>query len=250
MQKRDVDAASGDVAVQNAEQGVVTAQNNLAVASSDRPHAIDKQAALVASARSSVESAQRDLDNTALRSPVAGTVSVLNGTVGEYVQPSSGVGALAPGTDATIPGTGNGTTAGTTPSDGAASPTRPGGTQFLVLTDVNQFQVVVPFNESDAASISPNQRVDVTFDAIPDLTMPGTVVAVAPTATAISGVISYYVTVALTGNDPRLQAGQTATAHVVTSETPDVLTVPTQAVRQRDGHSEVTVVDDGEGRAP
>jgi HlyD family secretion protein len=116
-----------------------------------------------------------------------------------------------------------------------------------VLTDVNQFHVVVAFNESDAASIAPNQQVDVTFDAIPDLTLAGTVVSVAPTGTAISGVISYYVTVALTGNDPRLQAGQTATAQVVTSETPEVLTVPTQAVRQRDGHSEVTVVDEGGG---
>ncbi|MCE3554195.1 HlyD family efflux transporter periplasmic adaptor subunit [Pseudonocardia sp. RS11V-5] len=248
VQKRDVDKAAGDVSVQNAEQGVVTARNTLATAGSDRPHAIDQQQALVAAARSQVESAQRDLDDTTLRSPVGGTVSVLNGTVGEFVAPSSGVGALAPGTDATIPGAGGGTTAGSAAAAGAASPTRPGGTQFLVLTDVNRFQVVVPFNESDAASIAPNQRVDVTFDAIPDLTMPGTVVAVAPTGTAIAGVISYYVTVALTGVDPRLRAGQTATAQVVTSETPPVLTVPTQAVRTQDGQSEVTVVDGGDPR--
>jgi HlyD family secretion protein len=101
---------------------------------------------------------------------------------------------------------------------------------------------VVPFNESDAASIQPNQRVDVTFDAIPDLTASGTVVSVAPQGTSIAGVISYYATIALTNTDPRMKGGQTATANVVTSETPNVLTVPSSAVRQVDGRSVVSVV--------
>ncbi len=73
--------------------------------------------------------------------------------------------------------------------------------------------------------------------------MPGTVVSVAPTGTSIAGVISYYVAVALTGNDPRLRGGQTANVGIITSQKDGVLTVPTSAVRKVDGHSEVTVVD-------
>lgn len=241
-EKRDVDEAAGQVQIENARQGVVTAQNNVDSSSSDRPHNIDQQAALVASTRALVEQAQRDVENCTLKAPVAGTVSVLNGAVGEFLAPSSGTSALAPGSDATIPGAGGSTGGGAAAAAAGASPTRPGGTQFLVLNNIDQFQVVVPFNESDAAAIAPNQRVDVTFDAVPDLTAPGTVVSVAPQGTSIAGVISYYVTVALTGNDPRLRGGQTATANVVTSETPNVLTVPSSAVRKVDGRSVVTVL--------
>ncbi len=243
QQKRQVDEASGQVQIENARQGVVTAQNNVDSSSSDRPHNIDQQAALVASTRALVEQARRDVENCTLKAPVAGTVSVLNGAVGEFLAPSSGTSALAPGSNATIPGAGGSTGgAGAAAAAGGASPARPGGTQFLVLNDIDQFQVVVPFNESDAASIAPNQRVDVTFDAVPVLTAPVTVVSVAPQGTSIAGVISYSVTVALTGNDPRLRGGQTATANVVTSETPNVLTVPSSAVRKVDGRSVVSVL--------
>ncbi len=242
-QKRQVDEANGQVQIENARQGVVTAQNNADSSGSDRPHNIDQQAALVASTRALVEQAQRDVDNCTLKAPVAGTVSVLNGAVGEFIAPSNGTSALAPGSGASIPGA-SGSTGGGAAAAAAtgASPSRPGGTQFLVLNNIDEFQVVVPFNESDAASIQPNQRVDVTFDAIPDLTASGTVVAVAPQGTSIAGVISYYVTIAVTTTDPRMKGGQTATAKVVTSETPNVLTVPSSAVRQVDGRSVVSVV--------
>jgi len=242
-QKRQVDEANGQVQIENARQGVVTAQNNADSSGSDRPHNIDQQAALVASSRALVEQAQRDVENCTLKAPVAGTVSVLNGAVGEFLAPSSGTSSLAPGSNASIPGA-SGSTGGGAAAAAAtgASPTRPGGTQFLVLNNIDEFQVVVPFNESDAASIQPNQRVDVNFDAIPDLTAAGTVVSVAPQGASIAGVISYYVTIALTTTDPRMKGGQTATAGVVTSETPNVLTVPSSAVRQVDGRSVVSVV--------
>ena len=57
----------------------------------------------------------------------------MNGTVGEFVAASSGTSALAPGTDATLPGT-NGV-ASAAAAQAAATPTRPGGTQFLVLNN-------------------------------------------------------------------------------------------------------------------
>jgi HlyD family secretion protein len=102
--------------------------------------------------------------------------------------------------------------------------------------------VVLPFEESDASQIQPNQAVTVGFDAIPDLTRNGTVLSVAPSGTAISGIISYYVTVVLTEGDPRLKDGQTARATVVTQQLDNVLSVPNAAVRRLGDRSEVTVV--------
>ncbi len=238
--KKDVDEAAGQLSVANAQQGVVSAQNNAASTASDRPYTIDGQSGLVQTAQAAVAQAQHDLDNTALRAPVDGTVSAVNGAVGEFLSPSTGTTALAPGSDSPIPGAG--AAAAASAGAAAASPSRPGGSQFIVLDDIHQLQLVVPFGESDATQISPNQKVHITLDAVPDLTPAGTVVSVAPTGTAISGVISYYVTISVDGGDPRLKAGLTAHAAVVTNETDNVLTVPNSAVRKDAGKSTVTVL--------
>lgn len=241
QQKLKVDRASGQVSIENARQSVVTAKNNLEAVGSNRPFDIEQQVAQVASAQAQVAAAQRDVDNTVLRAPVAGTVSVINGVVGEYVQPSANTTPLAPGVAAPIPGVEvNSSLSLGSPTTG---PQRPGGTQFLVLSEINTFQVVVPFEETDAAKVAPNQKVEVSFDAVPDLTRAGTVVAVAPAGSSISSVINYYVTVILNETDPRLKDGQTAQARVLTNQVEDVLTVPNSAVRKRGDQSSVTVVD-------
>jgi HlyD family secretion protein len=76
---------------------------------------------------------------------------------------------------------------------------------------------VIPFSESDAAMIRAGQSAQLTFDAIPGIQLHGRVVAVAPSAVAISGVTSYYVTIVLTDTDARLRIGQTVQASVVTA---------------------------------
>lgn len=247
-QQRDVDKASGQLSIENAQQAVVTARNNANSAGSDRPFDIAQQEGMVANAAAAVRQAQRDVENATLRAPVAGTVSAVNGAVGEYLAPSSGTTALAPGSGAAIPGTD--VAAAAVPGATPASPTRPGGTQFIVLEDIREFQVVAPFNEADAATITPNQKVEVAVDALPDLPLTGTVLSVAPTGTAISGVVSYYVTMIVNGGDARLKDGQTVRATVVTDEVPDVLTVPSAAVRQENGRSTVTVLDESGAEVP
>ena len=137
---------------------------------------------------------------------------------------------MARGSGAALPGVEGGSSAATT------GVPRPGGTQFLVLDGAENFQVVVPFEESDAARIAPNQNVDVTFAAVPDLVRHGTVMAVAPGATASSGVVSYYVTVLLTETDPRLHAGLGG------------LAVPNAAVHREGGRTTVTVAAVGGGQ--
>jgi HlyD family secretion protein len=92
--------------------------------------------------------------------------------------------------------------------------------------------------------------VNVSVDAIPDATIPGTVQAVAPSGAAISDVVNYYVTVALTGGDPRLREGQTARASVVTGQVDGSLTVPNSAVRRQGDATSVVVVGPGGRQQP
>jgi HlyD family secretion protein len=241
-QKKKVDAAAGQVSVETSRQSVVAAKNALNAASADRPHAIDQQRALVTGAEALVRSARRDVVDGTLTAPADGVVSAINGVPGEYLSPSSGTTALAPGSRAAIPGSAAAGGAAAAAATGTTA-TRPGGSAFLVLSSANSFQVVIPFEESDAAEIAPDQRVSVRFDAIPDLTETGTVVAIAPSATAISGVISYYVTIDLDIPDPRLRDGQTAHAAVVIDERENVLSVPNAAVRRQGDMAIVVVVD-------
>jgi HlyD family secretion protein len=238
----DITEANGDVTKANANTLLVNARNGLRTARSDRPGSIDVQRAVVRSAAALVALAQNDVNNTILRAPIGGTVSAITGAVGEYLGAGSGTTALAPGSDAAIPGVG--AAASSDAAGNAASglsATRPGGGAFIVLNNINTFQVVVPFEESDASKVSPNQKVEVTFDAIPDLQRAGTVLSLAPTGVNISGVTNYYATVLLTETDPRLVAGQTAEVAVATQSVDNVLTVPNAAVLRDGGQSFVNI---------
>lgn len=241
-QRKKVDLAAGRLACASAEQGVVTARNAYNSAVAARPHTLDQSQAGVDAAQAQVDAAQKTVDDATLKAPAAGTISAVNGNKGEYVSASTGTSALAPGSGAAIPGASG---AGAASAAGAASPTRPGGSQLFVLSGLDQLQVVLPFEESDAALIKKGQSVDVQLDAVPDLTAKGTVTSVAPSATPIAGVVSYYVTVSLDQRDPRERDGQTARATVLTQDRENVLTVPNSAVRQQGGASTVVVYDQG-----
>ncbi|HEX4358577.1 MAG TPA: HlyD family efflux transporter periplasmic adaptor subunit, partial [Pseudonocardia sp.] len=235
----DVDDTTARINEETARNSVVTARNTFNSDSSDKAPSIAAQAALVANGRALVANAQRDLDNTVLYAPVSGSISSITGAVGEYVGSGSGTSALAPGTDATIPGVGAAATSdqSSASATGAPSATRPGGSSFMVINNINTFQVVVPFEESDAAKVAPNQKVEVTFDALPDLTRDGTVLSIAPGGVDISGVTNYYATILLTDSDPRLKTGLTAEAGVLVADLENVLVVPNSAVIKQGGRS-------------
>lgn len=240
--REDVDAAAGRVSIEREEQIVISAENDRGAARNDRPADIRAQEAAVRTAQAAVAIAQRNVDNTVLKAPVAGVVSAVNGKVGEFVGAASGTTPLAPGSGAPLPestdlaasGNGGGTTAG--------------GSAFMVLDNIDTFQLVVPFEESDAARVAPNQQVEVSVDAIPDLRAPATVLAIAPSGTPSSGIVEYYATIVLReGSDPRLKDGQTALADVIVESVDNVLRVPSAAVR-RDASGTVVDVRGEDGR--
>jgi HlyD family secretion protein len=239
--QEDVDAASGQVSIANAEQSVVTAENDQGSADVDRSADIAAQEAVVRNAEAAVKIAQQNVDNTVLHAPVAGVVSAINGTVGEFIDAASATTAMAPGSSAKLPDSSDDESGTTGDSAGGA---------FITLDNLNTFQLVVPFEESDAARVAVNQSVDVTVDAIPDLTAKGTVLSIAPSGTSSSGIVEYYATIVLAdGADSRLRDGQTALADVIVETVDNVLRVPSAAV-SRDASGTTTVQvrgEDGQG---
>ena len=55
----------------------------------------------------------------------------------------------------------------------------------MVLTAADAFELVVPFEESDAVATGVGQQVDITVDAVPDPVLRGRVLAIAPTGTQL-----------------------------------------------------------------
>lgn len=244
-QQANTDRAAGRVSIEQARTNVVAAENELGLASTDRPADTSSQEAMVRDAQAAVALAQRDLDAAALRAPTAGVISEVNGAAGEFLPAASGTTALAPGSSARIPeAVASGAAAG---GDAAAGAGGAAGGPFIVLNDVESFQLVVPFEESDAARIQPNQEVDVSVDAVPGLTTPATVLAVAPTGRDVSGIVNYYASIVLREADPQLRDGQTAEAAVRVEAAEGVLRVPSSTVRTENGQRMVDVLgEDGE----
>lgn len=243
QRRGNVDSARQRVAVANAKRDAAAAKNEAEERAADLPHEIAEQEAAVSDAEAVVRKAQRDVDDTVLRAPVSGRVASINGTVGEFLGGASGTTPLAPGGRVALPDVESG--AGAKDSEGNKA-TRPGGNSFMTLKDVNSYQVVAPYEESDAAQIQPGQKVNVSFDAVPGLNRTGTVSSIAPVGTQIKDVTNYYVSVVLNDLDDRLRGGLTAETKIIVGGLDNVLVVPSAAV-QRAGNTGVVQVMQADG---
>jgi multidrug efflux pump subunit AcrA (membrane-fusion protein) len=239
LQKQAADQIAGKRAVDEAQAALTSAEDALTAQTNLRPNTIANEQAVVAADAAAVDTAHQNVEETTLTAPVDGTVANINGAPGEPVIVGQEQTARAPGSNAPLPDT-----SATNPFAPAslAAGGSPAVQAFLVLTDVHSFQVVATVAERDAARVSPGQQVQVTFDAIPGLSLPGSVLAVQPVATLIQDVTNFLVTVNLDQIDPRLKSGMTAHASVAVGEVKDVLAVPNIAIQHSGGHDQVVVV--------
>jgi HlyD family secretion protein len=233
QRRLDLDEASERVSQENAKRDASAAGDAADTAREEHSHDVDEQQADVTMARTEVRRAQYALQETTLVAPVAGTVSAVNGQVGEFIDSGSGTTALAPGARTGLPDLDSGASSGSTDSSSGGSQTPPPGAGALItLKNLNSFRIVAPFAETDAALVAPNQHVKITFDAVPGLESDGIVGSVSPTGAQLKDVNNYYATILLGQADPRLKAGMTAQAKVIVGSADNALVVPTAAVER------------------
>ncbi len=225
--KQQTDKVSGQRSVNQAAASLTGARDQLTTQTEARPNQIAAAQAQLASAEAAVLTAQQNLNSTTLYAPMDGDVNSINGVVGESV------------------GTGGGTTA-EAPGGQAPLPTSAASSAFMQIGNVSAMDVVIPFAEADAARIASNQEVQVTFDAVPNLTISGHVIAVASSATVSSGVVNYYATITLNQTDKSLKQGMTANATVVVSKATNAITVPNLAITRTGGQAYVMVYAAGQ----
>jgi HlyD family secretion protein len=143
-------------------------------------------------AQASLDAAQQAMENARIIAPFDGVVTEVNAVVGG--QGSS--------TDATI-----------------------------VMDDVSQYHVDVLIDETEIAQLKTGQKVNVTFDALPDAKVTGGVVRIDPSGTVSNGVVNYTVRVKLDPTEAALRTDMTANVSVVIDTHANVLAVPGSAIR-------------------
>jgi HlyD family secretion protein len=145
-----------------------------------------------------LERAQRNLEYSEIRAPIAGVVVARNVEVGQTV---------------------------------AASLSAP--TLFVLAQDLAQMEILASVDESDIGQIAGGQKVHFTVQAYPDREYEGSVRQVRLQATTRENVVTYSVVVAVGNEDGSLLPGMTATLDIVIETAEDVLMVPNTALRFR-----------------
>ena len=103
---------------------------------------------------------------------------------------------------------------------------------------------IVTLNEVDVAKVTLGEKVTLTFDAIPNLTIAGQVVEIDSVGTVSQGVVNYNVQISFDAiNNNGVKPGMSVNAAIVTNVAQDVLTVPSSAIKTQGGMSYVQMFD-------
>ena len=194
-----------------------TAQANLMAAQAKRTQpdgtttvdavAVAQATAAMHQAQLDVADAQKALDATTLKAPIAGTITALNYTVGQSVSS--------------------------------------GSTTFATLVDPTKMVAAVSWAEADAGQISVGQAATVTIDSL-SRSVQGSVTSIDTTATVVSNVVTYAGVVTLAEVPAGVKSGMSATVNVVTAGKTGVIAIPSAAVTTKGGTSTVTVWANGQ----
>jgi HlyD family secretion protein len=198
-----INAVNGSVtSLASAVRTISDAQNTIADAHIGDPLDLATQQNTVRQREADLQSARTTLADHTVRAPFGGVVAKVNSKKGDTV--------------------GSGTAIATVISHSTLA--------------------TVPLNEVDVAKVKLGQKATLTFDAVPDLTMTGTVAQVDSIGTTSQGVVSYTVTIALDTQDAQVRPGMSASVTILLETHQDVLVVPASAVKSQNGSSYVEVL--------
>jgi macrolide-specific efflux system membrane fusion protein len=215
---------------QNSQNSAQTAANNVTSAQ-----------AKLDQAQLDVQTAQQTLDNTTLYAPGAGTVTAINGAVGQ--QSSSGSSATSQSSSS---GSGQGGQGSANSGAAASSSSSSSSSGFITITNLTGLVVNTSVAEIDVSKVKAGQKATVTLNALPDKPVQATVSSVNLTPTTSGSVVSYGAQLALTSPPDGLRPGQSASVVITVAEADNALSVPAAAVQTVGSANLVTVQENGQ----
>jgi HlyD family secretion protein len=158
------------------------------------------------SAKAKVDSLQSQIDQAVIKAPFDGTISDITVQTGDLVKT---------------------------------------GTVAAQLVDLSRLFLDISISEVDINKIKIGQKIQLTFDAIPEKTYEGLITEISEIGEANQEVIYYTVTCEIQNPDSSIKPGMTAASMIEISKTENVLTVSNRAV-QTDGKSRFVTVVQGQ----
>ena len=104
-------------------------------------------------------------------------------------------------------------------------------TLFTIAQDLTDMRVIADVDEADIGDVAEGQKVEFTVDAYHNETFEGQVTQVRQEATTESNVVTYEVVISAPNPSLKLKPGLTANVTIHTLEQPNLLSVPTKALR-------------------
>jgi HlyD family secretion protein len=200
--QRDISAAELRAAGEDRnmkQQAITTSEAELRMAEANLQNA----QAVVEQRDATLQQARLDLDRTAIRAPLDGTIIKRDVNPGQTV-----------------------------------AVTLEAKTLFKIAQDLRRMEVRGKIDEADVGRIQVGQQVQFTVDAFPDRAFEGRVLQIRKAAETVQNVVTYTVIVSADNPDLLLLPGMTATLRVLVSETGPILKIPNQALRFRPNRSE------------
>ncbi len=111
------------------------------------------------------------------------------------------------------------------------------GTNIIQIGDTDRMYVDVTVDETDIANVDEGQKVEVSFESYPGVPFEGKVARIDPQAVVEQNVTSVHVRVEVDNSSPTfrlLKPGMNSTCEFVLEEKENVVSVPTEAVREDD----------------
>lgn len=204
--QKSLDSANNDVAAKKNSYESAQAQLNLKTA---KPRSVELTSYYlqISTAEVNYQEALDNLAETEVKAPIDGVIAQVNKKVGDSIRDSDAGDPLA-----------------------------------TIITE--EKMAVISLNEVDVAKVAKGQKAILTFSALEDLDMTGTVVEINDIGTVSQGVVSYEVKIVLDSQDERIKPQMTVSADIIVDKSVDVLTVPNAAVKTDDnGDSYVEVLE-------
>jgi HlyD family secretion protein len=185
----------------------LVAQGFLSAATLDQSRqALDAARAQIQVNQAQLDRAKADLNNTLIRSPIDGVVIKRTADLGQTV---------------------------------AASFQTPN--LFQIARDLKKMQIDTNVSEADVGQLKEGQVARFVVDAFPERDFEGKVRQFRLAANVQQNVVTYNVVIDVDNPDELLKPGLTAQVRIITSNKPDVLRVPTAALRYRPSDFEIAM---------
>lgn len=135
--------------------------------------------------------AEEKLEDYIIRAPIAGTIATLDAKIGDSISTGAVVSAI--------------------------------------ITSGRVAEISL--NEVDTAKVAAGQKATLSFDAITNVTISGSVAEIDAIGTVSQGVVSYTVTISFDTQDSRIKPGMTVSASIITDSETDTLVIPVAALK-------------------